>query len=92
MALTRPATGRSQPEGGAWLLAASTDDVRTRQTKRPDGSSPPGRAAPWMRREALPKEPLHKAHCVILSAAKNPGILHCAGFVQNDNLTCAKLP
>jgi len=25
-----------------------------------------------------------------LSAAKNPGILHVADFVQNDKLTCAE--
>jgi hypothetical protein len=49
-----------------------------------------------------PKEPLHRAHFVILSAAKNPAIfdfhdpsfeiLHFADSVQNDNLTGAKVP
>jgi hypothetical protein len=37
-------------------------------------------------------EALHKAHSVILSAAKNPAIPHSADFVQNDNPICAQFP
>jgi len=33
----------------------------------------------------MPK--LHKANCVILSPAKNPGFLHFADAIQNDSLT-----
>jgi len=33
----------------------------------------------------MPK--LHKANCVILSSAKNPGFLHSADAIQNDSLT-----
>jgi Homeodomain-like domain len=40
----------------------------------------------------LPREVLHKQHHVILSAAKNPGILHSAVSVQNDNPGYAEVP
>jgi len=36
------------------------------------------------------REALHKDYSVILSAAKNPGILHVADSVQNDQLTYAE--
>jgi len=36
------------------------------------------------------REGPHKAYSVILSAVKNPGILHVADSVQNDKLACAE--
>src|SRR5580698_1051882 len=65
---------------------------RTGASAAPTATVMPQRSRPAIRvPPAPPGESLRKAHSVIRSEVKNPGIFHSAASVQNDDLTPARL-
>ncbi len=60
-------------------------------TTCPKPSTMPRVRSLFIRNRSRTREALRKPHFVILSAAKNPGVLHFEDFVQNDKITPAEV-